>query len=79
MIAFSATSVPEVERLVNNCITEPKFLKFVSEYELIHGSSPIQEGHIVPCGSFEKVIAAVEAEIEQQYDLRPIIIVANSD
>ena len=64
MIAFSATSVPEVERMVNNCISEPNVLRFISEYELIHGSSPIQEGHIVPCGKAEKVIAAVEAEIE---------------
>ena len=39
--AFSATSSPPYERLVNNCICTPKVLKFKSEYELVHGMSPV--------------------------------------
>lgn len=52
-------------------------MKFVSEYELLNGTSPIQDGHIVPCGSSDKVITAVESELEKHYDIKPIIIVAD--
>lgn len=45
-IAFSATSQPEIERLVSNCIIKPKLLRFKSEYEMVHGTSPIQDGVI---------------------------------
>lgn len=41
VIAFSATSSIPIERFVNNCIARPFILKFPSEYELIHGISPI--------------------------------------
>jgi hypothetical protein len=41
VIAFSATSSPGLERLVNNCISSFTSLKFPSEYELINGFSPI--------------------------------------
>ena len=43
VFAFSATSSVPHERLVNNVIGMPKVLKFKSEYELVHGSSPIAD------------------------------------
>lgn len=67
----------EVERLINNCICKPRILKFVSEYELIHGSSPIQEGNIVACGSKDAIFKTAKADIEKFYDAKPIILVAD--
>jgi hypothetical protein len=47
--AFSATSSIPYERLVNNCITSATSLKFKSEYELVHGTSPVTDPTIIPC------------------------------
>jgi len=41
VIAFTATSSPQHERLVSNTIGLPKVLRFKSEYELVNGTSPI--------------------------------------
>jgi hypothetical protein len=49
VIAFSATSSASYERFVANCIVKPKMLKFKSEYELVHGTSPIQDPNIISC------------------------------
>ena len=39
--AFSATTSPAYEKLLNNCIGAPRVLKFKSEYEMVHGTSPV--------------------------------------
>jgi hypothetical protein len=49
VFAFSATSSIPYERLVNNCITSATSLKFKSEYELVHGTSPVTDPTIIPC------------------------------
>jgi hypothetical protein len=41
VFAFSATSSKSHERLLNDCISEPKIMKFKSEYEMVRGASPI--------------------------------------
>ncbi len=41
VFAFSATSSPSHEILLNACIREPKVLAFKSEYEMVHGASPV--------------------------------------
>jgi len=41
VIAFSASSSIIYEKFINNCINKPKVLKFKSQYELVHGISPI--------------------------------------
>ena len=40
VFAFSATSSQSHERLIANCIEMPHMLKFLSEYEMVMGSSP---------------------------------------
>ena len=40
VFAFSATSSPSHERLLNACICEPLVLTFKSEYEMVRGTSP---------------------------------------
>lgn len=50
-------------------------LRFQSEYELIHGTNPVQEGHIVACGSYGALLEAVENELEKNYDSMPIIVI----
>ena len=49
VIAFTATSSVHYERFVSNCITKPIVLKFKSEYELVHGASPVSDATIIPC------------------------------
>ena len=49
VIAFSATSSVPYERFVNNCIDKPTVLKFKSEYELIHGVSPVADPTVIAC------------------------------
>jgi hypothetical protein len=56
VIAFSATTSTSLERYVNNCISRPTVLKFTSEYELIHGTTSIQDGHIIACGSRKNML-----------------------
>jgi 16S rRNA A1518/A1519 N6-dimethyltransferase RsmA/KsgA/DIM1 with predicted DNA glycosylase/AP lyase activity len=41
VIAFSATTLDSIERLITKCIASPAIVKFVSEYELLKGVSPI--------------------------------------
>ena len=41
VFAFSATSSPAHERLLNTCIGEPLVLHFKSEYEMVRGASPV--------------------------------------
>lgn len=77
VIAFSATSAPEVERVVSNCISMPKVLIFSSEYELIHGKSPIQDGKIKQFKSIDEILKELGKDIENHYDKRPIILIVN--
>ena len=41
VILFSATSSLAIERFITRCISVPVVLRFVSEYELKTGISPI--------------------------------------
>jgi hypothetical protein len=43
VIAFSATSTPSIERVITNNVTKPTVIKFLSEYEMVNGTSPIQD------------------------------------
>lgn len=75
VIAFSATSSQPYERLVNNCITRPKTLKFKSEYELVQGVNPISEPTVVQCSDMDQLYRSVIADIEKRYDNQPMIII----
>lgn len=41
VFAFTATSSAILERFIHNCIGSPAVLKFLSEYEMKNGQSPI--------------------------------------
>jgi hypothetical protein len=43
VFAFSATSTQSIERLIQNIVSKPSIIKFKSEYEMVKGTSPIQE------------------------------------
>jgi Type III restriction enzyme, res subunit len=79
VFAFSATSSPPYERLVNNCIGMPTVLKFKSEYELVHGTSPIQEALIRQVSSKHSLISMVEEDINKTYDHKPVVIIHEAD
>ena len=79
MFAFSATSSKSVERLVFKTLSMPKKLTFISEYEFIHGISPLQEGHIIPCGSFDNVLGRLKDEMIKTYDSKPLIVISEEN
>ena len=79
VFAFSATSSPSHERLVNNCIVKPKVLKFKSEFELANGSNPITEAAVVQCETQDALLSQLKLDIEKHYDNHPIVMVLDQD
>ena len=79
MIAFSATSSMSYERLINNCICNPTVLKFKSEYEMVHGTSPITDPSVVICADTPGYEIAVLADLNKHYELHPVILVVGSE
>ena len=54
--------------MINNCIVRPTVLKFKSEYELVHGSSPISDATIVPVTDSIAIIKVLEVDLCKFYD-----------
>ena len=79
MIAFSATSSVSYERLINNCICTPTILKFKSEYEMVHGTSPVTDPSVVICADTPGYETAVLADLDKHYELHPVILVVDSE
>lgn len=77
VIAFSATTSPSYERFVHNCIASPKVLKFKSEYEMVHGSSPIVDPVIIPAKDRDSRDAASLSTVEKQYEKQPVILIVD--
>jgi hypothetical protein len=75
VIAFSATSSISYERLINNIISRPLTLRFKTEYELIHGTSPIQDASITNYTTRETMMQKLELDIIKYYDQKPIIVI----
>jgi superfamily II DNA/RNA helicase len=75
VIAFSATSTNAIEKFVTKVIRQPAVIRFKSEYELVSGASPIQEGKIVSCGTEKEVLKQAADTISANYDSRPIILI----
>lgn len=44
VFAFSATSSHAIEKLLSRCVEAPDCIRCASEYELMMGASPIQDG-----------------------------------
>lgn len=68
VFAFSATSSPSYERLVNTCISRPTVLKFKSEYEQVNGVSPIVDPTVVCSETIELLYERVENDIVATYE-----------
>ena len=79
VFAFSATSSASYERLLTNCVARPTVLKFKSEYELVHGSSPIADATIVPVADTASMLTALEVDLCRFYDQRPVIIISSKE
>jgi hypothetical protein len=75
VIAFTATTSPAHERVVHNCIAPPLVLRFSSEYELIHGISPVQSPNIITCKDESTMFSILATDIDKMYDRKPIIVV----
>ena len=75
--AFSATSSPAYERLLNNCVGVPRALRFKSEYEMVHGTSPVQEAIIRPCSDHQSALEKVVEDIASVFDQKPVVVVHN--
>jgi hypothetical protein len=68
-----------VERIVNNCITPYVMLKFPSEYELIHGVSPIQDAKLINLKPNQDLIKETQELIDSNFDGKPLIVIHDSD
>jgi len=75
--AFSATSSTAYERLINNCVATPKVLKFKSEYEHVHGTSPVQEAVIRSFKDNQLRLISLEEDILKNYDHKPMVVIYN--
>ena len=75
VIAFSATTSSIYERLIHNCIGRPTVLKFKSEFELVNGTSPIQEPQLLNSRDEGEQELHLLKNIENYYDRKPIIII----
>jgi hypothetical protein len=75
VFAFSATSSASYERFIGNCIVKPKVLTFKSEYEQVHGKSPIVEPKLVTAADEKQLISLIEEDIVKIYEKQPIIII----
>ena len=75
VFAFSATSCTPIERMVGNCISIPQVVRFKSEYEHVHGGSPITDPIIVPCSGVEHLLSMIVDEITKRYDSQPLIVI----
>ena len=79
VIAFSATSSTPVERMMGNCIAIPTVVRFKSEYEHVHGGSPITDPVIIPCTDIEHTLTQIVEEISKRYDSQPVIVINDQD
>ena len=77
VVAFSATSSSSYERFVFNCIAPPTVLKFKSEFEMVHESSPIVDPLVVPAKTKDERDAAALATAEKQYEKQPVIVIVD--
>jgi hypothetical protein len=79
VIAFSATSTASIERVIANNISKPTVIKFLSEYEMVNGTSPIQDAIIETVSTKEEVIKKAMNIVKTNFDIKPIIIIHNED
>ena len=79
VIAFSATSTASIERVIANNISKPTVIKFLSEYEMVNGTSPIQDAIIETVSTKEEVIKKAMNIVMTNFDIKPIIIIHNED
>lgn len=79
VIAFSATSTPSIERIIQNIVIKPTVIKFKSEYEMVNGASPIQDAIVESVGSQEDVINKAMNVVATNFDSKPIIVIHNDD
>jgi hypothetical protein len=75
VFAFSATSSPAHERILDSCIGAPTILKFKSEYEMMHDACPIVDPVVYASKSNEDRMQSFEAELERQYENFPVVII----
>ena len=75
VIAFSATSSSGYERFVHNCITPPAVLKFKSEYELVHATSPVADPTIRSCTDLTHVMSTLLKDLDKCYEQQPIVLI----
>jgi hypothetical protein len=60
---------------VTNTIVRPKVLKFKSEYELVKGTSPIQDPNIVVCKDKRERVQMAMHDVTKLYEAKPIIVI----
>ena len=65
--------------MINNCICTPTVLKFKSEYEMVHGTSPVTDPSIVPCMDTPGYETAILVDLDKHYELHPVILVVGSE
>lgn len=75
VFAFTASSSIIYEKFINNCINKPKVLKFKSQYEFIHGITPIQEATHVNYKNEEELYIKLSSHIERMYKTKPLLII----
>lgn len=68
VIAFSATSSTSYERFMGNVVKQPVVVKFKSEYELVHHTSPIADPAVVACNTEAEVRQALKVDLDKHFD-----------
>ena len=79
VIAFSATSTPSIERVIENCVSKPSIVKFLSEYELAKGACPVQDAIVESVPNEEDIIKSAMKVVVTHFDSKPIIIIHNHE
>jgi uncharacterized protein YjgD (DUF1641 family) len=65
--------------VIQNNVTKPTVIKFKSEYEMIIGTSPIQDAIVESVASQDELIDKAMNLIISQFDSKPIIVIHNED
>jgi len=79
VFAFSATTSISHERLLGSLLEPPTSVKLKSEYEMVHGISPIGDASVIVCSDQSRLELQLQADLEKRYDIGPVIVILDEE
>ena len=79
VFAFSATSSISHERLLGSLLEPPTTVKLKSEYEMVHGVSPVGDASVIVCSDQVRLEQQLQADLEKRYDIGPVIVILDEE